>query len=162
MSPTVSDFSMSLQGTIVLRSLAIKQFSAPYPSLCHVGPDSFVLWIMGELGHEFAFSGESVEFFRGIHWLASQRLWAFAPNRRAIVFLRGPRGGCHAETNGYGHSDACVAAKRVKRHLVPSASRKKRSINKGCRWTAAINRSLWSVKSLRGFAGPGVKRTCHR
>jgi hypothetical protein len=67
----VSGFSMSLHGTIVFRSrtLAIKQFSAPYPSLCHVGPDSFVLWIMRELGHEFAFSGEPIEFFRGIHRL---------------------------------------------------------------------------------------------
>ena len=111
---------MSLQGTIVLRSLAIKQFGAPYPSLGHMGPDSFVLWIVRELGHEFAFSGESVEFLRGIHWLASQRLWAFAPNRRAIVFLRGPRVGCRDETNAYGHSGAYVAAKRAKRHLVPT------------------------------------------
>ena len=62
-----------------------------------MGPDSFVLWTMRELGHEFAFSSESVEFLRGIHRLASlRRLWTFALNRRAIVILRGPRGGCHA------------------------------------------------------------------
>jgi hypothetical protein len=53
-----------------------------------MGPDSFVLWIMRELGHEFAFSGEPIEFFRGIHQLASlRRLWRFALNRRAIVFF---------------------------------------------------------------------------
>lgn len=128
----VSSFP-SLHGTIVLRSrtLAIKQFSAPYPSLCHVGPDSFVLWIVRELGHEFAFGGEPVEFFRGIHRQASlRRLWTFALNRRAIVFLRGPRGGCHAETNGYGHSDACVASERAKRHLVPTISKFSRVVNR--------------------------------
>jgi hypothetical protein len=69
MSPTVGSFSMFLHGAIEFRSwaLAIKQFSAPYPSLCHVGPDSFVLWIMRELGHEFAFSGEPIfsEIFTG-------------------------------------------------------------------------------------------------
>ncbi len=55
-----------------------------------MGPDSFVLWIMRELGQEFAFSSESVEFLRGIHRLATLRkLWTFALNRRAIVFLRG-------------------------------------------------------------------------
>jgi hypothetical protein len=88
----VSGFSMSLRGTIVFRSwaLAIKQFSAPYPSLCHMGPDSLVLWIVCELGHEFAFSGEPIEFFRGIHRLASpRRLWTFALNRRAIMFWEG-------------------------------------------------------------------------
>src|SRR6516162_599367 len=74
MSPMVGGFSMSLHGGIKFcrRALAIKQLSAPYPSLCHVGPDSFVLWIMRELGHEFAFSGEPIEFLRGIHWRASR------------------------------------------------------------------------------------------
>jgi hypothetical protein len=53
--------------------LAIKQFGAPYPSLGHMGPDGFVLWIVRKLGHEFAFSGEFIEFFRGIHRLAFLR-----------------------------------------------------------------------------------------
>jgi hypothetical protein len=83
-----------------------------------MGPDSFVLWIMRELSHKFAFSGESVEFLRGIHWVAFlRRLYTFALNRRAIVFLRGPRGGCHAETNGYGHSDACVWQRNAPRAI---------------------------------------------
>jgi hypothetical protein len=38
-----------------------------------MGPDGFVLWIMRELSHKFAFSGESVEFLRGIHQLAFLR-----------------------------------------------------------------------------------------
>jgi hypothetical protein len=55
-----------------------------------MGPDSFVLWIVRELGHEFAFSSEPIEFFRSIHRLASQRrLWTFALNRRAIMFSEG-------------------------------------------------------------------------
>ena len=95
-----------------------------------MGPDTFVLWIVRELGHEFAFSGEPIEFLRGIHRLASlRRLWTFALNRSAIVFLGGPRGGCHAETNGHGHSDACVASERAERHLVPTK---------------------WQVQSLKG------------
>jgi putative tryptophan/tyrosine transport system substrate-binding protein len=48
---------------------------------------------------------------------------------RPIVFLRGSRGGCHAETNGCGHDDAYVVPERAKRHLVPSAQRRKRQTN---------------------------------
>ena len=43
------------------------------PALRHVAPDRLVAGIMGEFGHEFAFSGEPIEFFRGIHRLASLR-----------------------------------------------------------------------------------------
>ena len=44
----------------------------------------------------------------------------FALNRRAIVFLRGPRSVAVTPTNRYGHSDAYVAAERAKRPLVPT------------------------------------------
>jgi hypothetical protein len=72
-----------------------------------MGPDSFVLWILRELSHEFAFSSESVEFLRGIHRQTSLRgLWDVRAKPLRDHVLKGPRVGCHAETNRYGHSDA--------------------------------------------------------
>jgi hypothetical protein len=75
---------------------------------------------MRELGHEFAFSGEPIEFFRGIHRLASlRRLRTFALNRSAIVFLGGlvvavtPRQMDTATAMG-------VWPERAKGHLVPT------------------------------------------
>jgi hypothetical protein len=51
-NPAVREFSMSFNETIIVRrTLAIDQFSTPKPSLCHVAPYSFVLWIVRELGH---------------------------------------------------------------------------------------------------------------
>ncbi len=71
------------------QGLALKQFSAPLPSLCHANPCGFVLRTVGKFSHEFALSGMFQKFLRGINRHLFRRLgnvkpsttrhWALAP-----------------------------------------------------------------------------------